>query len=327
MKRSFTVIDTTPDEATLHAYVDGELSSGARSGVEAWLANNPHALAEVNAWRRQNQLLNRMARTDQLPEMPADMAELLSKVGRATPRATKVERISACLALVVLFGAGTVLLGLQTGREQAAVPEDFARQFVAAHRNYAAMSEMQSGPGSHDRPRDASLEADLGAILGPPPDLSSTGLSLAMQRGVLNGARPAVQFLYIGTGGGRVSLYARLADETGERPPVFMRSRGEGLLHWQSRGIAFALVGSLAQPRLAEIAASVNTSLDRHGPAAGAAGQAVASSGRADQPGPESDGDETPPPVFPDRLPAAEGADDAARPVPAISEKNEAQET
>src|SRR5437763_11241746 len=51
--------DRAPDPAWLAAYVDGELEDDERARVEAWLAHDPEARAEVEAQRRLKDLCDR----------------------------------------------------------------------------------------------------------------------------------------------------------------------------------------------------------------------------------------------------------------------------
>jgi anti-sigma factor RsiW len=47
----------TISETELNAYVDGEAFPERQAIIEAWLARNPAQAAQVQAWRRQNQVL------------------------------------------------------------------------------------------------------------------------------------------------------------------------------------------------------------------------------------------------------------------------------
>jgi len=46
-----------PNEAELHAYVDGQLDPLRAAQVEDYLAGNPEAKARVDEWRRGNEAL------------------------------------------------------------------------------------------------------------------------------------------------------------------------------------------------------------------------------------------------------------------------------
>ena len=47
----------TPDDADLHALVDGRLPPDRRDAVLAWLRAHPEAQARVDAWQRDAHLL------------------------------------------------------------------------------------------------------------------------------------------------------------------------------------------------------------------------------------------------------------------------------
>jgi hypothetical protein len=102
-----------PDVKTLTAYFDGELNragdAATRRQVEAWLARNPAARAELTEWRRLRQLWD--ATTPAEPGT-ARAAKLLARLRHATtpPRDTARRWRLAMTGVAVAAVAATVLL-------------------------------------------------------------------------------------------------------------------------------------------------------------------------------------------------------------------------
>ena len=71
-------------EAELHAYVDEHMPADQVAVVEAWLAADAAARAQADAWRSQNDLINRLY--DGEARTPLPVRRTADRLSRAAPR-------------------------------------------------------------------------------------------------------------------------------------------------------------------------------------------------------------------------------------------------
>jgi anti-sigma factor RsiW len=96
-----------PAPEQLVAYHDGELSETERAAVEAWLAEHPHAAADLAAWGR----LDRLCRdTTALEPSPAAWAGVFQRVADGRRLAPAPRRL--LLRLLLGLGAAAAVLAV-----------------------------------------------------------------------------------------------------------------------------------------------------------------------------------------------------------------------
>ncbi|MDQ0141510.1 anti-sigma factor family protein [Cupriavidus necator] len=263
-------------EADLHAYADGQLAAARRAAVEAYLAQNPNAAAQVAAWRRQADALH--GALDPVLNEPVPIAALppgLHGDGRresARPGPRWTLALAATCASVALLAAGGTLGWLAHDRLGGgtlvlAPGERFAREALATHAVYAP--EMRH-PVEVAATEEAHLVAWLSKRLGTAlqvPDLRAQGFHLIGGRlGVAEGG-PSAILMYEADDGTRLSLQLRrMAQGTPDTGFRVERMTGEGArrrplgrdpmmaFYWIDRDLGFALAGALERARLLTLA-------------------------------------------------------------------------
>ncbi|RYY78694.1 MAG: anti-sigma factor, partial [Comamonadaceae bacterium] len=132
-----------PDDADLHAWVDGRLDPGRRAAVQARLDEDPEAARTAAAWASQKEALRALhdqVHHEAVPPSLRDAALQLHQRRSVLARWQHWGGIAA--ALLVAFGIGWAghaqwTLQDQTGSAALAQSRAFARQAVVAHAVYA----------------------------------------------------------------------------------------------------------------------------------------------------------------------------------------------
>lgn len=233
-------------EEELHAYVDGQLDAVRRAEVEQWLVNHPQAMARVRAYRDQNKALRKLfdpVLEEPLP--PCFTASLKPKMPR-----WGVSIAAATAWLMVGTLAGYLVHDNLT---PAPSPQRFVEHAALAHVIYTA--EIRH-PVEVTADQQVHLLTWLSNRIGKPlhtPDFSRMGYQLVGGR-LLPGQRaPAAQFMYEDRQNGRLTLYVSTSMVL---PAEFHYREEDGVkvLYWAEDGLNFALVGSVDQQRLMELA-------------------------------------------------------------------------
>lgn len=228
-----------PDEATIHAYVDGRLDDAARVHMEAWLDRHPERAVEIRRWQRDAQQLR--AAFGGSAGWPA--AEALDP---ARIRVRRRQRVQARLAL-----AAGLLLALAVGgtggwqmrgvaMATAAPPMADA---VQAYRMFALRPHMQFDvTQQHAGELQAWLDRHF-RDAAPLPDLAGTGFHPVSGRLLATDSGPAAMVLYEDSQGRAISFYIR---PPAQRAKALSRGeRRDGLLataYWSGNGYNYALV-------------------------------------------------------------------------------------
>jgi anti-sigma factor RsiW len=254
-----------PGEAELHAYVDGHLPAERVAAVEAWLAADAAARASVEAWRTQNDLINRLY--DGEARTPLPIRRTADRLLRERHRGRW--RIAAAVLLALLTGGGTGWLANDLLSAAAEPTDGLARAGVALHR-MAASGEGPAGLAERDEGR---LAAQLSRSVGHSveiPDLAQVGLRLVGGRALpLAVGQAAAQLTYADEAGARFTLYL-----VRPRPPDasdFREVDDAGLagVVWPYEEFHCLLVGDAPRGRMLEVAHAVQAQLDAEGSSEG----------------------------------------------------------
>lgn len=261
-----------PDEADLHAFVDGRLDPAARAAVQARLDADPEAARTVAAWARQRQAL-RALHADLLQDpVPPSLLQAAQQLDARSRRLGQWQRWGGVAAsLLVAFGMGWGGHGQWQARQdgagtpaaQARAATGFARQALVAH---AVYSPEVRHPVEVEAAQQEHLVQWLSKRLNRPlkiPNLGEMGYELVGGR-LLPGDRGArAQFMYQSASGDRITLYVGALDEAGARSgagEAAFRFTGEGPVasfYWVDQGFGYALAGKLPRQRLLVLAESV----------------------------------------------------------------------
>jgi anti-sigma factor RsiW len=252
--------DLPPDDAELHAYVDGLLPPDRTAAVEAWLAGDPSARARVAAWRRQNALIRDLAAPVDGEALPPGLRprRLLRRRGRERLR------LAAAVALALLAGGGAGWLA--HGRREPGIGplDDPFLADIERSGNLAAAFAAGQAPETPDR---EALEAHLSGWLDHPlvvPDLAPFGLAFAGARTARTEDGDEVALLaYRGEAGAQ--LFLQLLHPGTATPPVLREAEGTvggRVAYWPYDELRCLLAGDLPPDRLGAVAAAINAQLE-----------------------------------------------------------------
>jgi anti-sigma factor RsiW len=254
-----------PDEATLHAWVDGELAPARASEVAQWLAENPDEAARMAAI--QAQCASLQALHAQVLDEPAPL-----QLRRALHRRLQWQWPHA-LAAGLMLGMGLGIGYGLGGRGHADVPTQaravpaFAREAVAAHAVYVP---EQRHPVEVAAQQQVHLVQWLSKRLGVPlkvPVLDTLGYHLVGGR-LLPGeaGQSRAQFMYEDAAGQRVTLYVSvLPEKGGVAAPAAFQWTEEGATHgfyWVDGHQGYAVSAALPRDRLHALAEAIYRQLD-----------------------------------------------------------------
>jgi anti-sigma factor RsiW len=246
--------ETPPlDAAMLGAYVDGELRETERAQVAARLAQDAQARTCVDAWRAQKAALQALCG-------PADHEPSSFIVLR--PRHTWPRRfaLAACW-LLTAAGVGWFSASLTTHVASTAPPSAFARRADIAYAVYTLEARHPVEVAATD---EAHMIAWLSKRLDRhlfAPSLEEYGYTLVGGR-LLPGdeASPAAQFMYQNQAGTRLTLYITRASAD-EATVRVLRAGDRHTLYWVAQRTAYALSGTIPEPKLRAIAVDVCSEL------------------------------------------------------------------
>lgn len=269
----------TPNDDTLNAWLDGELSPSERAALQARLAQDVELQARVAAWRQQRESLGALHREVLGEPIPAPLAAVAARLAKRQRERAHLWRLGSVAAGVLMsFGAGWMAHGewgapswaaagiLARGAPAAAEPaRGFALAALVAHAVYAPETRH---PVEVSAAQEQHLVQWLSKRLGRPlrvPDLTAEGFALVGGR-LLPGPSEAnaarAQFMFESAAGERVTVYlGALPAAAGESAaPAAFRWAREGELssfYWVDGGFAYALAGPLPKPRLLQLAEAV----------------------------------------------------------------------
>nr|WP_297531593.1 anti-sigma factor [uncultured Roseateles sp.] len=288
-----TPADIEIDEATLHAYVDGQLPPERAAQVADWLLSHPRAAQQVLGWREQRESLKALHR-DWLDEpVPPSLTTALRPPAANAPRWPRAW--AAALLLTVGLGAGVAggwgghawWYGKKEAAEMAAaaaaaraagrdpsIPE-YVRDAAIAHAVYQPEKrhpvEVGADQADHlmqwlskrlGQPLYAPVLRDygwklVGGRLLPAGDDATAGRTAGATSGA---ALARAQFMYENEAGERFTLYVSTGASSPEAPVAFrlMRRVEAGQttrsLFWIDGKLAYALSGNFDERRLRVLA-------------------------------------------------------------------------
>ncbi len=230
---------TTPTEADIHAYVDGRLDEAARQAVELYLARHPERAAEIEAWRKDAQLLR--AAAGAWPDLP-DNPSLDPRRVRAERNRRLQTRWAMAAMLVLSLGLGG-LGGWQVHGWQTRAANPPMGDAMAAYRlvaaDHAARLDIASDSGD-------VLQTWVNGHFDHPvrlPDLSGSGYRPVGGRLFVTDREVAAMVLYEDAQHHAISFYVRPPGPLHPRLAQGQRREGGLLAQYASdRAHTFALV-------------------------------------------------------------------------------------
>jgi len=233
----------TEDE--LHAYVDGTLLEGSRSGVEAWLASHPEDAERLRAYAEQDSLLRTLY--NPILEEPVPAALLTVR-----PRAWRVYAAAAAIFALGL-GLGWLVRGMLIAPQM--VPLSLARQAATAHVVYAPeVRHPVEVTVDEEEHLVRWLSKRLGTTLTA-PKLGPLGYDLIGGR-LLSGTQgPVAHFMYQDSRGQRLTLYvSRQKGEPRDTAFRFSQESRVAVFYWVDGNFGYALSGEMRRDQLLKVA-------------------------------------------------------------------------
>jgi anti-sigma factor RsiW len=247
--------DLAPDEAQLHAYLDGQLTPDQARLVENRLARDPEAALRVQEWRGMNQRLHALYDPTLEEPVPARLSTV--------PRFGWSRVLRAAAAAVVWLAVGTGLGWWWRGNQvppRTAPVAILAERAALAHTVY--VPEVRH-PVEVPANQEAHLVAWLSKRLGEPikaPKLAGEGYELVGGRLLPSGQDgPAAQFMYQEAGGGRITLYVKCMGSNTRRETAFRydRAGSVGVFTWIDDRVAYSLAAELPREKHLVLAEAV----------------------------------------------------------------------
>jgi anti-sigma factor RsiW len=243
-------------ERDMHMALDGELPEEDAAEFQAWLAANPEIKARSARFQADLQLL-RQAHAGVIDEpLPERLVRAVSGEPVSSRRPPLWRAAAAAAAIFLLGAGGGYLAGVGQLHLGVSADDRLAEQAIAAHSVYAAENRHAVEVGADERDHLQGWLSKRTGVTLVAPDLSEQGFELVGGRLLPAGKKPAALLLYEDGGGERISVYVTGEGEAKSRGTYTESAGGPSAIYWLDQDYACAVVGSLPQDRLAEIARS-----------------------------------------------------------------------
>lgn len=244
----------------LHALADGQVSPRRRAALQALLADHPGDARLVN----DVQCINRALRTLYGPlanePVPPNLRPEAIRFRLGKQRRALWGRLAAALVLGIALGGGFGWWAHGVGGRAdvfvSAGQRPLVERAVTAYAVYApeVLHPVEVGSEQSDH-----LFKWLSKRLGGPvraPALEEQGFRLIGGRLLPDDGGPAAQFMYESETGERLALYVRtgMTQDAGTAFRFLSAANGINAFYWVDGTFGYALVGTLARPRLEVVA-------------------------------------------------------------------------
>jgi anti-sigma factor RsiW len=242
-------------EADLHAYVDGQLDTGRRAEVDAYLAAHPEAAAYVQELRAQAHALHASFDGVMNEPIPVRLTNVLH------PRPWSRSLAAGFTWLACGLAAGWLAHGM-VPPPAVTTPAAFAKEALVAHALYAVEKRH---PVEVPAEQEAQLVAWLSRRLDAPiraPDLRQEGFALLGGRLLPGGDAPLAQLMYESSTGERLTLTVKRATKSrADTGFKVLEQGGMSVFYWIDRDYGYALSGGIDKSRMLTIAHAVDNQL------------------------------------------------------------------
>jgi anti-sigma factor RsiW len=254
----------------LMAYADGQLDPTRRKTVEAHMAANPEATAEVAHLQRQSDAIRTLFAPAGAEPVPTRLKPRRIAAQHSRRRGRTFAWAAAAMLLLGLgLGGGWFLRPLLDSQPPSAT---LIADAVNAHSVYVAETRHAVEVSGDDSAHLTTwLSNRLDTNLGM-PDLSDQGFTLVGGRllpGEADLGGRAAQLMYENTGKERVTIYVTAALPGGEPAYQFTRYDGASAFYWANARITCTVVGTLPEDRMKAVSQAVYAQLTKEAPDAG----------------------------------------------------------
>lgn len=259
--------DFDPNDAQMHAWVDGRMSPEDSLAFEAHLKTSEILWAQAQAWRRQRHQLQELHRHVLSERPPASLHHWYrtsAKVHRHQ-RWQWVKLGGVASSLVLSMGIGWSMGQLAQDPPMA----NFAKQATVAHVVY---QPEQRHPVEVGADQQEHLVKWLSNRLGQRvvvANLESAGFDLMGGRLLPgDGGPPRAQFMYQNRQGDRITLYMGVLPEARTKTEkITLFNHGSvPALYWSANGNAYTLSGHIPESELERLAQHTHSQLTKMNP-------------------------------------------------------------
>jgi anti-sigma factor RsiW len=243
----------------LMAYADGQLEAADRTAVEAHLATNPDAAAEVLLWQRQSSALRALFAPAGSEPVPARLRA--HRIAAATgSRRMRSLRWAAAAVVLVGLGLGVGWFGRPLLTSAPAASQVLIADAFNAHTVFVAENRHAvEVPATDEDHLVTWLSNRLSTPLGT-PDLTAEGFTLVGGRllpGEPDAGGRAAQLMYENAGKDRVTVYVTAA--LPDRAPAyqFASAGGAEAFYWANARITCTVVGTLPEAQMKTVSQAV----------------------------------------------------------------------
>jgi anti-sigma factor RsiW len=248
-QREYTIRD-------IHLALDGEMPAEERADFDAWLEANLEMKAK-NARFADDARRLREAFAGVLKEpVPERLAETVTG-DRSRAAASWLPNWRSAAAAAVIFAtaiAGGYLAGVGGIGMNARTEDELAENAIGAHVTYAADKGHTVEVGGADRPYLENWLSKRTGLKLVAPDLQAEGFELLGGRLLPGGKNPAALLVYKDQKDNQISIYMVAKGETKTRGTYTPETGGPTAIYWLDKDYGCAIVGSLPQERLTEVA-------------------------------------------------------------------------
>ena len=262
-------------EAELHGLVDGDMDSGRREAVQAYLAASPGDAARVETWRRQNATIRAAFAPVETGPVPWSLPLAPGAEGAAATRQAAggqaeasgshlwrerwfARLIGLSFATGALLAASAAYLTGRANAPEAAPPSSEGPTPAGLNDTYVprALSALWTfvPPPAVVRlsPKSDGPGQDTAAPILP--TLSVEGLSLAGVRAMPGGQGQMLCLIYARPDAANIALCVEKAGDPGDSVPRVSGSFPSSMIAWRQKGANYALTGALPEPELRALA-------------------------------------------------------------------------
>lgn len=241
-------------ERDIHMALDGELPAEELDGYKAWLDANPEMKSRsVRFEEDRNRLLQTFAGVLVEPA-PDRLTGLVTGEPRRLVFGAPRWRAAAAAAAIFVAGISGGYFAAVGGLQIEQAEDQLAEEAIAAHTVYSSEQRHAVEVGADDKDHLLSwLSKRIGVTLVA-PNLSAEGFELMGGRLLPAGQKTAALLLYEDQNGGRISIYVTAEGKEKAKGTYRMEAGGATAIYWLDEGWGCAVVGTLPQERLLEVA-------------------------------------------------------------------------
>lgn len=242
----------------LSAYLDGELDPTAAEAVEARLATDPDAQAELDALMQAEAAAFEQYEEQLDDPVPFALAQQIKSAKLSENTVAKRPIWGALAASLVVFtmgGIGGYALKDQTGPVQTA---GWLADIADYHAVYASQGRHLVEVGADEADH---IETWLGNTIGASftiPDLSEFDLTFEGGRLLVANGKPVAQLMYRDVEGAVVALCLQQSNAETNGAPTFNERtiKGFDFVSWRAGNAQYVVIGNGGTPELPDIAAA-----------------------------------------------------------------------